>query len=114
MRGGDREEEGSWQFFPVKESGHCATHNGTQRQQQNPNATVAGAVTCGFKVRAYPAANDKMLAPHAAYGSGNAPSRQTDRQTDSAAHALPRTTRTSQVDDDYGAPVDGIDWRLPF
>lgn len=98
------------------------THNGTQRQQQNPNAavaaTVAGAVTCSFKVRAYPAANDKILAPHAAYGSGNAPSRQTDRdtdrQTDSAAHALPRTTRTSQVDDDYGAPVDGIDWRLLF
>lgn len=96
----------------------CDTHNGTQRQ--NPNgavaATIAGAVTCGFKVRAYPAANDKILAPHTAYGSGNAPSRQadgqTERQTAQPTHC--HAPRTSQVDDDYGAPVDGIDWRLLF
>lgn len=64
---------------------------------------LAGAVTCVFKVRAYPA-NDKMLALALLMAVATHPA---DVQTDSTAHA----PRSSQVDDDYGAPVDGIDWR---
>lgn len=52
---------------------------------------LAGAVTCVFKVRAYPA-NDKMLALALLMAVATHPA---DAETDSTAHAVPRTLLNS-------------------
>lgn len=65
---------------------HTTGHNDSRISMR-----LAGALTCVFKVRAYPA-NDKMLAVALLMAMATHP---TDIETDSAAHALPRTSHKS-------------------